>query len=269
MTAPGGMTAAEARAALRAGTIAGSTERLAPDHVQANLVVVPRAYAGDLRDLCARNPVPCPVVEELAPGACAPRCAPGADLRTDLGRYRVWRDGELAERPRDVLALWSDDLVAFLIGCSFTFDYGLTCAGLPPRHYAQGRNVPMYRTRVPLAAAGRLTGTMVVSMRPYKQDEVERVRDATRPYRVAHGEPVAWGDPAALGIADLAHPEYGDPPLLEPGDVPVFWGCGVTPQSVIVASRLPFAITHEPGHMFVTDLLHDGSFAANATATGA
>jgi uncharacterized protein YcsI (UPF0317 family) len=261
------MTAAEARAALRAGTIGGSTEQLAPDHVQANLIVVPSAYADDLRDLCARNPVPCPLVEELAPGSYAPRCAPGADLRTDLGRYRVWRDGELAEQPRDVLALWSGDLVAFLIGCSFTFDHGLAQAGLPPRHYAQRRNVPMYRTRVPLAAAGRLTGTMVVSMRPYKANEIERVRDATRPYRVAHGEPVAWGDPAALGIADLARPEYGDPPLLEFGDVPVFWGCGVTPQSVIVASRLPFAITHEPGHMFVTDLVHELLAAPDVTAT--
>ena len=260
------MTAAEARAALRAGTLAGPTERLAPDHVQANLIVVPRAYADDLRDLCARNPVPCPVVEELAPGASTPRCAPGADLRTDLGCYRVWRDGALADRPRDVRALWSDDAVAFLIGCSFTFDHALARAGLPPRHYAQERNVPMYRTRVPLAAAGRLTGTMVVSMRPYKHDQIERVRDATRPYREAHGEPVAWGDPAALGIADLAAPEYGDPPLLEPDDVPVFWGCGVTPQSVIVASRLPFAITHEPGHMFVTDLVH-GQLAAPPDVT--
>jgi uncharacterized protein YcsI (UPF0317 family) len=250
------MTAAEVRAAVRAGTIAGPTERLAPDHVQANLVVVPRAYADDLRDLCARNPVPCPLVEVLAPGEFTPRCAPGADLRTDLGRYRVWRDGELAEQPRDVLAPWSDDLVAFLIGCSFTFDHALAQAGLPARHYAQDRNVPMYRTRVALAAAGRLSGVLVVSMRPYRANDIERVRDVTRPYRLAHGEPLAWGDPAQLGIDDLAHPDYGDAPVMEAGDVPVFWGCGVTPQSVIVASKLPFAITHEPGHMFVTDLVH-------------
>ena len=251
------MTAADVRAAVRAGTIAGPTERLAPEHVQANFVVVPRAYADELADLCARNPVPCPLLEQLASGAFEPKCAPRADLRTDLGRYRVWRDGELAEQPRDVRALWSDDVVAFLIGCSFTFDHALAQAGLVPRHYALDRNVPMYRTRVPLAPAGRLHGTMVVSMRPYKAHEVERVCAVTRPYRIGHGEPVAWGDPSALGIADLVHPDYGDPPLLEPGDVPVFWGCGVTPQSVIVASRLPFAITHEPGHMFVTDLVHD------------
>ncbi len=251
------MTPAEVRAAIRTGAIHSTTDRLAPDYVQANLIVVPRAYAAELEDLCARNPTPCPLVEALAPGAFAPRCAPGADLRTDLGRYRVWRDGELVEQPRDVLAHWSDDLVAFLIGCSFTFDHALAAAGLPPRHSTTGRNVPMYRTRVPLAAAGRLRGTMVVSMRPYKAHEVERARDVTRPFRIGHGEPVAWGDPEQLGIDDIARPDYGDPPLLEAGDVPVFWGCGVTPQAVIVASRLPFAITHQPGYMFVTDLPHD------------
>jgi uncharacterized protein YcsI (UPF0317 family) len=129
-------------------------------------------------------------------------------------------------------------------------------AGLVPRHYALGRNVPMYRTRVPLAPAGRLYGTMVVSMRPYPEAEIERVRDVTRAYRIGHGEPVAWGDPRQLGIEDVMRPDYGDPPVMEPGDVPVFWGCGVTPQSVFVASRVPFAITHEPGHMLVTDLVH-------------
>ena len=250
------MTAADVRAAVRDGTIAGPTERLAPEHVQANLVVVPREYATELADLCARNPVPCPVVERLAPGAFEPACGPGADLRTDLGRDRVWRDGDLVDSPRDVRAFWTDDLVALLIGCSFTFDHALAQAGLVPRHYELDRNVPMYRTRVPLAPAGRLHGTMVVSMRPYHADQIERVRDVTRPYRIGHGEPVAWGDPRQLGIDDLTRPDYGDPPVLEPDEVPVFWGCGVTPQSVIAASGLPFAITHEPGHMFVTDLVH-------------
>jgi uncharacterized protein YcsI (UPF0317 family) len=233
-----------------------STARLAPDRVQANLVVVERAYAQELADLCARNPVPCPLLERLAPGAFEPRCAPGADLRVDLGRYRVWRDGALADEPGDVRALWSDELVAFLIGCSFTFDHALATAGLVPRHYSLDRNVPMYRTRVPLAPAGRLRGTMVVSMRPYKAHEIERVREVSRPFRMMHGEPLAWGDPAQLGIDDVMRPDYGDPPVLEPGDVPVFWGCGVTPQTVIVASEVPFAITHQPGHMFVTGLLH-------------
>jgi len=259
------MTAAEVRTAVRSGTITGPTERLAPEHVQANLVVVPSAYADELADLCARNPVPCPMLERLALGAHEPQCARGADLRTDLGRYRVWRAGELVEQPHDVRALWTHDLVAFLIGCSFTFDHALAQAGLVARHYELDRNVPMYRTRVPLAPAGRLHGTMVVSMRPYRAADVERVRDVTRPYRVGHGEPVAWGDPAQLGIDDVTRPDYGDPPVLRPDDVPVFWGCGVTPQSVIVASTIPFAITHEPGHMFVTDLVHS-DVAARSTA---
>jgi uncharacterized protein YcsI (UPF0317 family) len=252
------MTGRQARAAIRAQKWTRPTELLAPDYVQANLAIVPREFAADLADLCARNPVPCPLVEApLLPGAFEPQSAPGADLRTDLGHYRVWQDGLLVAQPTDVRDLWRDDLVAFLIGCSFTFDHALSAAGLTPRHYALDRNVPMYRTRVPLAPAGRLHGAMVVSMRPYPAADVERVRAVTRPYRVAHGEPVAWGDAPELGIEDVRRPDYGDPPLFEAGDVPVYWGCGVTPQSVIVASRLPFAITHEPGHMFVTDLVHD------------
>ena len=245
------------RAAIREGRATAPTERLAPDHVQANLVVVPRAYAADLADLCARNPVPCPLVEPpLEPGAFAPRSAPDADLRTDLGRYRVWRDGVLLDTPRDVVGLWSADLVAFLIGCSFTFDHALAAAGLTPRHYALDRNVSMYRTRLRLAPAGKLHGNVVVSMRPYRPEQVERVRDVTRPYRIAHGEPLAWGDPEVLGIADLMRPDYGDPPVIEKGEIAVFWGCGVTPQSAIAASGVPFAITHDPGRMFVTDLVH-------------
>ncbi len=211
------MTAAEVRAAVRSGTITGPTERLAPEHVQANLVVVPREYADELADLCARNPVPCPCSSGSSPARSSRGARASADLRTDLGRYRVWRDGELVEQPRDVRALWSDDLVAFLIGCSFTFDHALAQAGLVARHYELDRNVPMYRTRVPLAPAGRLHGTMVVSMRPYRAADVERVRDVTRPYRVGHGEPVAWGDPAQLGIDDVTRPDYGDPPVLRPG----------------------------------------------------
>ena len=252
------MTGREARAAIRERSWTGPTERLPPDYVQANLAVVPRAFAADLADLCARNPVPCPLVEApLAPGAFVPRCAPDADLRTDLGRYRVWRDGALVAQPADVRELWDADLVAFLIGCSFTFDHALARAGLTPRHYALERNVPMYRTRVPLAPAGALRGPMVVSMRPIRSRDVARVVEISARLPIAHGAPVHVGHPAALGVADLTRPDYGDPPLLEPDDVPVFWGCGVTPQSVIVASRLPFAITHEPGHMFVTDLVHE------------
>lgn len=255
------MTPADVRAAIRSGAIDEPTERLAPGFLQANLAVVPTSWADEFADLCARNPVPCPVLERLAPGAFVPACAPGADLRVDLGGYRRWRNGELIDERRDVRADWDDGLTAFLIGCSFSFDDALVRAGLPPRHVVLRRNVAMYLTSVPLARAGRLHGMMVVSMRPYRPHDVERVCSVTRPFRAAHGEPVAWGDPAQLGIADLARPDYGDPPHIESGEIPVFWGCGVTPQAAIAASGVPFAITHRPGRMFVTDVRAEAAVA--------
>lgn len=234
-----------------------TTSGTAADFVQANLIVVPAAYADELRLLCARNPVPCPLVEALDAGAFEPLCAPGRDLRRDIPAYRIWRDGRLIETRTDVCDLWTADVAAFLIGCSFTFESALIAAGLTIRHQELGRNVPMYRTSIPLAPAGRLHGHMVVSMRPFRAEDVERARDATRPFVHAHGEPIAWGDPAALGIADIRRPDEGDAVPLGPDDVPVFWGCGVTTQGVAMESRIPFVITHEPGQMFVTSLRHD------------
>jgi len=230
---------------------------MCPELVQANLVVVPEAYAADVRGLCMRNPVPCPLVEELAPGVVEPRCAPGSDLRTDLPGYRIWKDGALAERRHDVRDVWRDDLVAFLIGCSFTFERALLDAGYRLRHQELKRTVPMFRTSIPLMPSGRLRGRMVVSMRSFPAEHVEGVRAVTRQYVEGHGEPVHWGDPAKIGIADINKPDEGDPIPLEPGEVPVFWGCGVTPQLVAIESKLPFVITHEPGSMFITALRHE------------
>ena len=251
------MTGAQARRAIRKKQHTSPTATLAPGFVQANLVVVPQADADDMRLLCARNPVPCPMLEETAPGSHRSRLGSQSDLRVDLSAYRLWRDGELVERAPDAKGWWRDDLVAFLIGCSFTFESALTEAGLPPRHATCGLNVPMYRTAVPLAPAGKLHGHMIVSMRPYPADQLERVRAITRPFVEAHGEPVAWGYQNGLGIRALSRPDEGDAVPFEPGEIPVFWGCGVTPQQVAAESRLPYVITHEPGHMFVTDLRHD------------
>jgi len=175
-------------------------------------------------------------------------------LRTDIPGYRLWKDGELVAKSADARAWWRDDLGAFLIGCSFTFEAALVRAGLPPRHLSAGTTVPMYRTSVPLASAGRLHGRLVVSMRPYPAHQIDRVRAVTRPFTQGHGEPFWAGDPGVLGIDDLNAPDEGDPVDVGPGEVPVFWGCGVTPQLVAIESRLPYAITHEPGMMFITDL---------------
>jgi uncharacterized protein YcsI (UPF0317 family) len=251
----GGLTPAAIRAACRAGTWSRPTAGLAPSFAQANLAIVPRDWAYDLLLFCQRNPKPCPLLEVTEPGSPEPvTAAPGADLRTDLPRYRVFRDGELAEEPADIAHLWRDDLVAFLLGCSFTFEHALVRAGIPLRHLAEGRNVAMYRTRVGTQPAGRLHGPLVVSMRPLAAADVARAVQISGRYPAVHGAPVHVGEPAALGIADIRHPDYGDPTEVRAGEVPVFWACGVTPQAVAVAARVPLLITHAPGHMFVTDI---------------
>jgi uncharacterized protein YcsI (UPF0317 family) len=240
------MTPAEVRA-----RATGPTAGLAPGYTQANLIAVPRDWAYDMLLFAQRNPRPCPVLDVTDPGSPRTVLAPAADLRTDVPRYRVWRDGVLVDEPTDATRHWRDDLVAFLIGCSFTFESALAAAGVPSRH---GRNVPMYVTDRECRPAGRLHGPMVVSLRMVPAALVDTAVRVTALMPAVHGAPVHVGEPAALGVTDLAAPDFCDPPAGEPGDVPVFWACGVTPQAVLTASRPPFAITHAPGHMFVTDV---------------
>lgn len=243
------------REEIRAGRWRRPTAGLAPGYVQTNLVVVPEAHAGDLRLFCDRNPGPCPLLDVTAPGDPVPSvAAPDADLRTDVPLYRVYRHGELVEERPDLLALWRDDLVAFLLGCSFTFEEALQRAGLPLRHLQQHSNISMYVTNRMCEPAGPFAGPMVVSMRPFPRADLTRVAEITAGYPFAHGAPVHAGDPSALGIRDLTHPDYGDALPIEQGEVPVFWACGVTPQAVAARARLPLMITHAPGHMFLTDL---------------
>jgi uncharacterized protein YcsI (UPF0317 family) len=248
-------TAEDVRGAARSGALTGPTAGLAPERAQANLVVLSEADAFDFLRFCVRNPKPCPVLEVTEPGSPEPaETAPGADLRTDVPRYRVYRDGELDGEPTDVADLWRDDLVAFLLGCSFTFERALLAEGLPVRHLEQGVNVPMYRTSWQCRPAGRFAGPLVVSMRPMDPAQAIRAARITSRHPSAHGAPVHVGDPGALGILDIGAPDYGDPVEIRDGEVPVFWACGVTPQAVAVASRPALMITHAPGHMFVTDL---------------
>ncbi len=251
---PESWTPARIRAACREGRLARPTAGLARGHVQTNLMIVPREAAFDFLLFCQRNPKPCPVVEVVEAGRTEPTCAPGADLRTDLPRYRVYRDGRLAEETGDVSGHWRDDLVSFLIGCSFSFEEALADAGVPLRHVECGCNVPMYRTTVPCAPAGRFSGPLVVSMRPIPAGLVPLAVQITARFEKVHGAPVHVGAPEAIGIADLSRPDHGDAVEVRPGELPVFWACGVTPQEVALASALPFCITHAPGHMFVTDL---------------
>ncbi|MEO6090376.1 MAG: putative hydro-lyase [Umezawaea sp.] len=232
----------------------GPTAGLATGFAQANLVAVPADWAYDVLLFTQRNPKPCPVLDVTDAGSHHTPLAPGADLRTAIPRYRIWRDGELTGEPVDATPFWRDDLVSFLIGCSFTFEGALAAAGVPLRHVDQGRNVPMFVTNRECRAAGRVHGPLVVSMRWIPEDLVPAATRVSALMPAVHGSPVHAGDPAELGIADAAAPDFGDPVEPVDGDVPVFWACGVTPQAALMASKPPFAITHAPGHMFVTDV---------------
>lgn len=245
----------ELRAAFRAQRWTQHTVGLGERCVQGNLVILPREHAGDFLLYCQRNPKPCPL---LAVGDAGdwrlPALGVDIDIRSDLPRYRVWRHGELAEEPLDIGALWREDLVSFVIGCSFSFEQALMDDGIPLRHVQQGRNVAMYRTAIATAPAGPFAGPLVVTMRPLTPAHAIRAVQITSRYPAVHGAPVHLGDPGAIGIADLARPDYGDAVELRPGELPVYWACGVTPQAALAAARLPLAITHAPGAMLVTDL---------------
>lgn len=244
----------EVRQQIRQGVWTGPTAGLAPDYMQANLVILPKKYAFDFLLFCMRNKKACPLLEVTDPGSPVPqKMAPSADLRTDVPRYRIYKHGELTDEVTDLKDHWTDDAVSFLIGCSFTFEAPLLDAGVPIRHIETGCNVPMYTTSISCEPAGFFSGPMVVSMRPMKPQDMIRAVEITAQYPDFHGAPVHAGDPSAIGIADLNQPDFGDAVPVRPGEIPVFWACGVTPQAVALASKPEWMITHAPGHMFITD----------------
>jgi uncharacterized protein YcsI (UPF0317 family) len=243
-----------ARLAIRRNQHRGPTSGLAPGFVQGNLAILPQAVAQDFLQFCRRNPKPCPLIGVSAPGdPHIPELAEDLDIRTDLPRYRVWRDGALVDEPTDILKWWRDDLVTFAIGCSFSFEQALVEAGIELRHMTCDCTVPMYRTSVETTAAGPFHGPLVVSMRPMKPADAIRAIQVTTRFPAVHGAPVHIGKPELIGIKDLGRPDWGDAVPVHEDELPVFWACGVTPQSVIMAARPEFCITHYPGAMLVTD----------------
>ncbi len=241
----------------RSGRLDGHTSGAANGFVQGNVAIMPAAVAPAFEAYCRANHQPCPLLAVSRPGDPAlPQLGHDIDIRTDLPRYRIYRDGALAGEATDITTLWRDDLVTFVIGCSFTFERALQQAGIPLRHVQQGRNVAMYRTNIQTSPVGPFGGPMVVSMRPIAAADVDRAHDITARFPDQHGSPVHAGDPAAIGITDLGRPDYGDAVTLLPGEIPVFWACGVTTQAALERARLPFFMAHAPGSMLVTDWVH-------------
>ena len=246
------------RLSCRSGEFGGQTSGIAFGFVQANLVALPREHAFDFLRFCLLNPRACPLLEVTAPGDPSPRTvADGADLRTDLPKYLLWRDGVVAEERTDVTDLWSDDMVGFLLGCSFTWEKALDEAALTPRQIEEACNVPMYRSSLYNVPVGPFGGQLVVSMRPYLPYQLSRVAALTEQYPGAHGGPIHWGDPSAIGVSVEGMPDWGDKVTIRDGELPCFWACGVTPQEALRLAKLPLAITHAPGHMFISDMMDD------------
>ncbi|WP_420838558.1 putative hydro-lyase [Corynebacterium hadale] len=255
---PAAMTPAEARAYFREHNVT-TTAGFAPGNVQANLIAVDKQHAFDFLLFAQRNPKPCPVIGVLEPGQVSSHLMEGGDIRTDIPAYRIYRHGELVEETTDATEYWTKDMVGFLIGCSFTFERALLDAHVPVAHIAQGRNVPMYRTNLQCEPAGVFAGPMVVSMRPIPAGQVADAVRITSRYPAVHGAPVHVGDPSLIGIEDLGQPDFGDAIDIPAGAVPVFWACGVTPQSIVMHSRPDLAICHSPGKMLITDV-HDAEY---------
>jgi uncharacterized protein YcsI (UPF0317 family) len=249
------LSPAELRQRIRTGQHPGNTSGLAPGFVQCNIVILPADWANDFLRFCQLNPKPCPLVAASnAPGDPSIPPLGDIDIRTDVPSYRVFRDGELTDELPEITGLWRDDLVTFALGCSFSFEEALLADGLEVRNVSEGVNVPMYRSDIDCTTAGPFSGKMVVSMRPFRAaDAIRAVQICTR-FPSVHGAPVHLGDPGLIGISELALPDYGDPVSIAGDEIPLFWACGVTPQVALEAARPPFAITHSPGCMLVTDL---------------
>lgn len=245
----------EVRRMIKEGKITTQTSGMCDGYAQANLIVLPFEDAYDFLLFAQRNPKSCPILEVGDVGSrVIKRMADVADVATDIPKYRLWINGELEGEYTDVERFWRDDFVYFLIGCSFSFEGELLSSGVPVRHIEKGKNVPMYITNIESDKAGKFSGRLVVSMRPMPPEQVIRAVSITSSMPRVHGAPIHIGDPEKIGIKDINSPDFGDTPDIYDGEIPVFWCCGVTPQSVVMTAKPKIAISHAPGHMFITDV---------------
>ncbi|WP_078414633.1 putative hydro-lyase [Priestia abyssalis] len=243
------------REMIRRNELVKPTAGMANGYAQANLAILKKEDAFDFLLFAQRNPKSCPILDVTEPGSPIPQMvAPTGDIRTDIPKYRIYRHGELTEEVIDITDYWEDDMVGFLIGCSFTFEHALLNNNISVRHIEEDCNVPMYLTNIPCVKAGKFHGMTVASMRPLPAEDVVRAVQVTSRFPAVHGAPIHIGSPAELGITDINQPDFGDAVTIKDGEVPVFWACGVTPQAVAMAAKPALMITHAPGHMFITDL---------------
>ncbi|MBW2039576.1 MAG: putative hydro-lyase [Deltaproteobacteria bacterium] len=248
----------EIRNLIREGKWDKPTAGLALGYAQANVVILPARYAFDFFLFCQRNPKPCPLLEVLEPGRCETEfLAPGADIRTDVPSYHIFRHGDLNDTKKDIRNLWQEDFVTFLLGCSFTFEQALLDAHIPVRHIEEKKNIPMYVTHIPCRQGGIFRGPLIVTMRPIPYERVTRVVQITSRYPFVHGAPVHIGSPERIGIKDLSTPDFGEAVKIRGGEVPLFWACGVTPQKALLDAKPEICITHVPGHMFISDIVNE------------
>ncbi|EFL89257.1 putative hydro-lyase [Ahrensia sp. R2A130] len=247
-------TGAKLREEVRAARFSGQTAGQAPNFLQGNVVILPREHAQDFLLYCANNPKPCPLIGITRPGEVSIPTLGNFDIRTDLPRYRIHNSGKLEREVTDIADLWNDDLVTFVLGCSFTFEEALMSHGYPVRHIEQGRNVPMFKTNIDTMPGGIFHGPLVVTMRSFPEHQIPAIFDLSANFPHAHGTPIYWGDPKKIGITDFGAPDYGDAVDVPPDEIPVFWACGVTPQAAIERAKPELCITHAPGCMLVTDI---------------
>ncbi|CDK29036.1 unnamed protein product [Kuraishia capsulata CBS 1993] len=262
------LSPAEARLLIREGKL-DQMGSVADGYMQVNMVCLPEKYADDFREFCRRNPVPCPLVSETAVGdptvvldVQKHKLLENGNVATDIPKYCVYHGGDLVSVEKNIVEQWKENYVGFLIGCSFSFEGALHKAGFPSRYRIKGTVVSMYKTNIKLCPSGVFKGYYVVSMRPIKADKIEEVRKITSKYGQCHGSPIAWGYEEALeiGIKDIAKPDYGDPIEILEDEIPVFWGCGVTPQYALVEANLPEEVySHHPGFPLVLDI-HENDF---------
>lgn len=258
---------AEVRKLIREGKLSVPTSGFSAGYMQGNLAILPEAFATDFMRYCFRNPKSCPVLGIGEPGNPALASLGDIDIRTDIARYRVFRDGIADGEVATLHDVWRDDLVAFVLGCSFSFESALLRAGITVPHIAAGRNAPMYVTNIPTRTAGPFGGPLVVSMRAFSPADAIQAIVLSERYPLAHGAPVHIGDPTEIGIADIHRPDFGDTPVIGEGQIAVFWACGVTPQMAIGVAKPDLAITHKPGYMLVTDMLAENTHGVPHTAS--